>query len=96
MQMDKTELGCLRAIVLFNPGNLRINEHDDDLQRYTSWNLVADSDLDFFVIILMEEQHSKYNLYLPWATKISIKNWSGVTLHIDCWTDLFCFKADKK
>lgn len=21
MQMDKTELGCLRAIVLFNPGN---------------------------------------------------------------------------
>ena len=22
MQMDKTELGCLRAIVLFNPGNL--------------------------------------------------------------------------
>ncbi len=23
MQMDKTELGCLRAIVLFNPGNYR-------------------------------------------------------------------------
>lgn len=23
MQMDKTELGCLRAIVLFNPGNER-------------------------------------------------------------------------
>lgn len=22
MQMDKTELGCLRAIVLFNPGQL--------------------------------------------------------------------------
>lgn len=24
MQMDKTELGCLRAIVLFNPGVLLI------------------------------------------------------------------------
>lgn len=22
MKMDKTELGCLRAIVLFNPGNM--------------------------------------------------------------------------
>ena len=22
MRMDKTELGCLRAIVLYNPGNL--------------------------------------------------------------------------
>lgn len=25
MQMDKTELGCLRAIVLFNPGQLRLH-----------------------------------------------------------------------
>lgn len=25
MQMDKTELGCLRAIVLFNPGQLSVN-----------------------------------------------------------------------
>ena len=24
MAMDKTELGCLRAIVLFNPGNLSV------------------------------------------------------------------------
>lgn len=24
MQMDKTELGCLRAIVLFNPGQCRL------------------------------------------------------------------------
>ena len=24
MQMDKTELGCLRAIVLFNPGKMKV------------------------------------------------------------------------
>ena len=27
MQMDKTELGCLRAIVLFNPGNTHSYTH---------------------------------------------------------------------
>ena len=27
MQMDKTELGCLRAIVLFNPGNAFQTRH---------------------------------------------------------------------
>ena len=27
MQMDKTELGCLRAIVLFNPGNRLQTQH---------------------------------------------------------------------
>lgn len=33
MQMDKTELGCLRAIVLFNPGN---EQHAYDCGAETS------------------------------------------------------------
>lgn len=34
MQMDKTELGCLRAIVLFNPGqfNILLFYYDSDFR----------------------------------------------------------------
>lgn len=35
MQMDKTELGCLRAIVLFNPGKLGYT--------HSFWNRVENS-----------------------------------------------------
>ncbi len=49
MQMDKTELGCLRAIVLFNPGTTLYSplwpsqkcvSNDENLKTYSfsSWN----------------------------------------------------------
>ena len=31
MNMDKTELGCLRAIVLFNPGKLRCLSQEESI-----------------------------------------------------------------
>uniref|UniRef100_A0A8C5SDR1 Retinoid X receptor beta n=1 Tax=Laticauda laticaudata TaxID=8630 RepID=A0A8C5SDR1_LATLA len=39
MRMDKTELGCLRAIILFNPGGLILagNENLGIIQVYKAW-----------------------------------------------------------
>lgn len=42
MQMDKTELGCLRAIVLFNPGQITVSSLQTLLSTWSSVFILND------------------------------------------------------